>query len=253
MKLPHHLFNRIFYGRYNLLLDIFARCRQRKFEQIIILGFNCEPAFRFYCRWGFLDSSLFAWASTVNLKTLTAAIADLPRLGAGVFSFNGRSRMWRCENSGISFHGRTKYACGSSLPTDNEMRAEREELCSRLSHLKDKFITYATNEKLTLFVYRPQKADFENPGLGERLDALEATLTRLGAQNWKLLVICERHLLKKMPAGTNRLFRGVLAFNPTGEVTNKRLGDTSGWNRIFTEFAPIHILPKTHTYKFEDV
>ena len=245
------LFNRIVYCRANLILDILARRRQRKFEQFVILGFNCEPAFRFYCRWGFLDSSLFAWASTTEIRTLVRAIDGLKDVGTGEFTFKAQSRMWRCENSKISFHGRLKPRPDAPPPTEAEMTADREELRSRIAHLKEKFATYATNEKSTLFVYRPQKADFNSPGLGERLDALEAALSRFGARNWKLLVICERPLLGKMPAGPNRIFRAVNAFNPTTDVTNRRLGDSAGWNRIFTEFAPMHLLQKTHDYKFE--
>lgn len=243
--------NNFLHGRINLLDGIRARHNQQKFEQFVILGFNCETAFRFYCRWGFLDSSLFAWANTICLETLTKAICDFPALGTGEFAFHQKSRMWMCANSGIFFHGRLRAQLpGQPEPTEDVLAADREELRSRIAHLKEKFASYATNEKSTLFVYRIG-FDVEKPGLAKKLDNLEAALVRLGARNWKLLVVCRRADLPRMPAGPNRIFRAVSKFNPTTNVTTKSKGDSIGWNRIFTEFAPVHVLKKAHDFKFE--
>lgn len=239
------------YSRFNPLENIRARCRQRKFDQIVILGFNCETAFRFYCRWGFLDSSLFAWANTFDLAVLSDALTRLDALGTGSFTFHGPSRMWRDDASGVFFHGRMRSIHGAPAPTEAELTQDREELRSRLAHLKDKFREYAVNGKPTLFVYR-LGAEGHLPGLDRRLDRLEAALTGLGAKNWKLLVVCERKILATMPAGENRVFRAVTRFNSFEDVTNRRTGDPAGWNRIFTEFAPKTIKTKTHSFKFED-
>ena len=77
-------------------------------------------------------------------------------------------------------------------------------------------------------------------------------IVRLGAKNWKLLVVCQSSDLKKMPpASEHRIFRCVKAFNPIAKVTHRDLGDPVGWNAIFSEFAPAKILPKAHAFKFE--
>ena len=241
------------HGRFNFLCDLIARLRRKRFSQTVILGFNCEPAFRFYRRWGFLDSSLFAWSNTKSLETLTSAIRNLPKLGSETFSFHEASRMWRCDVSGIFFHGRMKPVPGAPAPTATEIEADREELCSRLAHLKEKFIRYATNNDSTLFIYKPRESDAEDPAFGRKLDELEIALTALGAKNWKLLVICERKMLGRMPQGPDRVFRAVNEYNPGTDVTNAKKGDGSGWNRIFSEFAPLRILPKAHGFKFEAV
>lgn len=248
-KLRQWLSDVFLHGRLNLLEDIRAHKRQQKYDQFVILGFNCETAFRFYCRWGFLDSSLFAWANTIDLATLAAALGHLADVGGGTFTFHEASRMWRCDNSRIYFHGRLKAGCGAA-PSAELLTADREELRSRLSHLKEKFRTYATNDKSTLFVYRLGE-DARRPDLGQRLDALERALTDLGARNWKLLVVCERRDLDRMPPGHNRVFRAVTLFNPPANVTTKRKGDSVGWNRIFTEFAPALVRQKAHDFKFE--
>ena len=67
-----------------------------------------------------------------------------------------------------------------------------------------------------------------------------------------------------MPAGTRNprdetrppvnpawIFRSVRKFNPTNQVTNKKLGDRHGWNAIFSEFAPRTVLAQKHKFKFE--
>ena len=241
------------HGRFNPLLGLAARMRRRKFAHIAILGVNCEPAFRFYRRWGFLDSSLFAWSNTWNLKTLTAAIRNLPALGAGTFTFHEPSRMWRCDASGVFFHGRLKPVKGAPAPTAAEIEADREELRSRLAHLKEKLVRYATAPETTLFVCKLCESDAEDPALGRKLDDLEDALAALGAMDRQLLVICERKMLGRMPQGPNRVFRAVNAYNPGAEVTNPKKGDGAGWNRIFSEFAPLRVLQKAHAFKFEAV
>ena len=240
-----------FHGRFNLLDDIRARRNRRKFSQFVILGFNCETAFRFYRRWGFLDSSLFAWANSGDLGLLTKAIARLSELGTGTFTFHAPSRMWRCDRTRLYFHGKMRPRPGAPAPTEDELSADREDLRSRLAHLKEKFVAYATNDKPTLFVYRLGN-DARLPGLDEKLTALEKALRDLGTVNGQLLVVCERADLKRMPQAPGRIFRAVNRFNPPDNVTNSKRGDSAGWNRIFTEFAPERILPKAHGFKFED-
>lgn len=239
------------HGRLNPIDGLLARRHRRTFAQIAILGFNCDPAFRFYRRWGFLDSSLFAWANSIDLTTLAAAIRNLDRLGTGAFTFHAPSRMWRCEESRVYFHGRMKAALpGCPAPTDAELVEDREELRSRLAHLREKFVRYATNGTPTLFVYRLGD-EAALPGLAGKIAALERALDGLGARNRTLLLVCRREDLHLMPPGPNRVFRAVGKFNPPDKVTNPRKGDTAGWNRIFTEFAPAVVLPKRHKFKFE--
>lgn len=242
------LIDRLVYGTFGRQLR--SQRRTHAFDQIAILGFNCEPAFRFYCCWGFLDSSLFAWANCIGLECLSRALEDLSSLGTGSFTYHAPSRMWRCDRSQVFFHGRLKPAHGTE-PSGDELSADREELRARLAHLKEKLVGYARNEKSTLFVYKLNETDAQSPDLGRLLDGLESALVRLGARNWKLLVVCERKNLNRMPQGGNRVFRAVEAYNPTAKVTDRRLGDPIGWNRIFTEFAPAAIRPKAHAFKFE--
>lgn len=229
-----------------------ARLRQQKIEQIIPIGTNCETTFRFFRRWGFVDSSLFAWAQTFNLSTLSGALDRMDTLPSGDFSYYEKANMWRHETTGTYFHGKMRHRPGSQPPSAAELGADLEDLRGRLGHLVEKFRKYAANDKDTLFVHKLSDEDAASPELAARLDMLEASIVRLGAQNWKLLVVCRKCDAEKMPRpSAHRLYRSVKAFNPGENVTCAKTGDPAGWNAIFTEFAPAHILPKSHNFKFE--
>lgn len=232
------------------LAALVARLKRKTFDQIVILGFNCEAAFRFVCKWDFLDSSLLAWANSLTLDNLIRSLGNFDGIGTGEMTFHVPSQMWRCSNSGIYFHGKL-HASDPTKTTQAERDADLDDLRARLAHLKEKFRTYATNGKPTLFVYKLTSDDQLRADLGERLDALEAALRTLGANNAHLLVICEHRRLSSMPAGLNRSFRSVLRFNPGNDVTNRRKGDPSGWNRIYSEFAPAVVHKRAHKFKYE--
>ena len=229
-----------------------ARMRQHKYGQIVPLGMNCDVAFRFYCRWGFVDSSLFAWANTGDLSTLTAALRQMETLADGRFELSERSRMWRHVDTGILFHGKLNWDENTGTPPQPELDRDLDDLRKRIRHLTEKLHRYLENDEETLIVHRLAEKDASAPDLVGRLAAFDEAISRLGARNWRLLVICRASDIKKMPPATGRwMFRCVKAFNPMAKVTHKDLGDPVGWNAIFTEFAPAKRLPKKHAFKFE--
>ena len=230
---------------------IAARLRQRKYAQIVLLGMNCDLPFRFYRRWGFVDSSLFAWANSKDLATLTSALGKIDTLADGKFEVSERSRMWLNVDTGILFHGKLNWEEGTGTPSQAELDKDLADLRERLRHLAEKLRRCLSNEEETLVVHRLSEEDAGAPDLAARLAAFEDAISRLGAKNWRHLVICRASDLAKMPSSEHRIFRAVKAFNPLAKVTSADLGDPVGWNAIFSEFAPAKILPKAHGFKFE--
>ena len=230
---------------------IAARLRQRKYAQIVLLGMNCDLPFRFYRRWGFVDSSLFAWANSKDLATLTSALGKIDTLADGKFEVSERSRMWLNVDTGILFHGKLNWEEGTGTPSQAELDKDLADLRERLRHLAEKLRRCLSNEEETLVVHRLSEEDADAPDLAARLDAFEDAIARLGTKNWRLLVVCRASDLAKMPSSEHRIFRAVKAFNPLAKVTSADLGDPVGWNAIFSEFAPAKILPKAHGFKFE--
>ncbi len=229
---------------------LLARARRKRFEHIISLGANCEVAFRFYCRWKFVDSSLFSWAIVANTIQLAQVLRSLDDFCSGALALNS-VRMWVCGNTGVRIHGRMKYIPGTPPPDAETEASDKADLLGRVTHLRDKLRRYAADEKSTLFIYRIPTNDVKTPGLTERLNEVENALRELGARNWKLLLIAERCAARLIPPGPNRYIRSVRKFNPTNDVTSAERGDPVGWHAIFTEFAPVHILKKTKKFKFE--
>lgn len=226
--------------------------RVRKFDRIVSLGMNCEVAYRFYRKWGFVESSLFGWSKVSDLATLTRALSDLDAILSGEVAMDDRSLMWRCGRTGIWFHGRLRHPkLGGKVPDREEKERDLLDLRGRVGHLRAKFRDSLADERSTLLVHRLAKEDARATDLAERLDGLEAALASLGARNWLLLVVCEKEDLSRMPAGGNRIFRGVKRFNPIDKVVDESLGDTPGWMALFSEFAPARVLPKSHGFKFE--
>lgn len=230
---------------------LWARIRRRTFDQIVPLGTNCEVAFRFYMSWGFVDSSLFAWALTFDLQKICETLRKLDRLLAGEVVFSDSAKMWKCEETGILFHGNLKWSPGHPAYSEEEMAADLAALRGRIAHLRVKFLDYLRNNAKTLLVHRIAEEDALSSDLDSRLSELETALAGLGARNCTLLVVTERRNLPNMPVGPNRVFRAVKRFNPCDRVTDDNAGDPVGWRAVYAEFAPAKILPKKHAFKFE--
>ena len=230
--------------------QLVARLRQKRFEQIASMGVNCEIGFRFYRKWGFVDSSPFVWAQSIDIANLTAALRNLDSYCAGEVVYDEKN-MWQCRNTGIWMHGQLKLRIGDPRPSDDLLAKDLENLRGRMAHLKEKLRRYISNDTPTLLVHRLLAADQAAEDLPERVSAFEKAVADLGARNCKFLFIYERRRPCNLAETENRYVRSVRAFNRGDRITWEDLGDPVGWNAVFTEFAPATILPKAHSFKFE--
>lgn len=231
---------------------VLAMLRRHHYAQIIPLGRNCEVAYRFFLRWGFVDSSVFAWAYVKDIPMLVSALKSIDGLSGGEFELAERKHMWLHKESGILFHGRLVWKFESPVPPEDALRSDLAELRARLGHLACKLRRYLTNDEETLLVYKIADEDIVANDLESRLDALENAIADMGARNWRLLVVCQDADRPKMPkASPRRIYRSVREFNPGAKVTWPELGDPAGWHALFTEFSPKTIRRKAHSFKFE--
>ena len=159
--------------------------------------------------------------------------------------------MWLNVDTGILFHGKLNWEEGTGTPPQAELDKDLADLRERLRHLADKLRRQLADDGETLVVHRLADEDAAAPDLAARLSAFEDAIARLGARNWRLLVVCRAADLSRMPASDRRVFRAVKSFNPIAKVTSADLGDPVGWDAVFSEFAPARILPKAHGFKFE--
>lgn len=228
-----------------------ARMRRKKFDHVLSLGMNCEPAFRFSLSWGFVDSTPFAWSTCGNPLSLADVIRNPGHIGCDGFSWEASSLMWKCNKSGISFHGKLAIDPRRAVLPPDVLDADRAELIQRMAYLNDKFTRILSDNSSKALIYRVSTKVALAGDVTEKIEAVQRSLEDRGAKNYTLVVVVERKAKGRIPPGPNRLVRIVNAFNPVESVVKPKLGDPIGWRALFTEITPAKILPKKHAFKFE--
>lgn len=236
---------------------IFARGlfrRRKKFSHFLLLGYNCELAYRFVRANGFLDSTFFAWASAGDSRDIVAALRRFDDVFSGEMTFApSASDMFICSNTGIVAHSRYTPKGGGADPgrKASDIESEKAELRSRMAHLREKFRRQLRDDEPTLAVVklRPE----ECPEGDARIKALGAQLREMGGRNFSILAVCRRadavHFPKEHP---EYYLRTVSSYNPEWKAATEQYGDRAGWTVIWREFAPAVKLVQHKTYKFEE-
>ena len=230
---------------------LMAKLRRKKFDHVLSLGMNCEPAFRFSLSWGFVDSTPFAWASCGKPANLADALRHPEHIGCEGFSWHAKSAMWVCNRTGIAFHGKLM---ANSQPADlspEVLEKDKAELVQRLAYLNEKLTRILSDDSSKALIYRVHTKVAKEEGASEMIDDVQSALEDRGARNYKLIVVTERAARRRIAPAPNRIVRSVYAFNPGSSVVKPKLGDPAGWKALFTEFSPSKILPKKHPFKFE--
>ncbi len=229
---------------------IIANLRAKRYDHVLSIGMNCEPAFRFCLSWGFVDSTPFSWASCTDTLRLAEVIRHPEQIGSEGFSFLDEILMWQCTRTGINFHG--KLIPDPAMPKNAEAIAnDRKDLENRLAYLNDKFTRILSDASSKAIIFRISTAAAAEEDANEEIDALQTALEQRGARNYTLVVVTERSVGGAIRSAPNRVTRTVKAFNPKNAVVQPNLGDPVGWCAIYREFAPKKILAKRRPFKFE--
>ena len=230
---------------------LLAQMRRKKYDHVLSLGLNCEPAFRFSLSWGFVDSTPFSWASCKNLTTLANVLRTPSLIGSEGFLWDKPSLMWRCIKTDITFHGKLPGDPQNTPPSPEALEADKADLFKRLAYLNDKFTRLLSDASSKAIIFRIHTKLALEPDIEEKVDAVQRALEARGARNYALVVVTESAARGRISARPNRFVRSVRAFNPNNAVVKPKLGDPVGWKALFTEFSPAKILPKKHPFKFE--
>ena len=234
---------------------LFVIKNSKKYGNIIQLGYNCESAYRFYRQYKFVDSSLFGW-TFVSFDELIFALSNFDKIGSDDFTFDYSNYMFKCDNTGILFHGKTPASSFSEDKKENEniILSDKEELKSRIKYLKEKFIKTANDGKLNLYIKKVSKKEVEDINFNEKINWLYQYLEKFCTNKFKLLLITEEEFYQKcLFENKNILTRYVKKYSPDEEVTNKKLGDAFGWRLIYSEFRPKYKKKNSKKLKFEEV
>ena len=228
--------------------------RARRFDHVVLVGYNCELAFRFLKSLGFLDATLFCWAGTTVLDEFLAICANVDKLMTGeLIPPTKELPLFRCAQTGLWAHGRAHARTWATPQPPEFVKAEADEVRSRMLHLKDKTLGYLRDDKSVLVVHKI-RSRYCGPGEADRTAlAVRSAMERLGARNMTFLVVCEESVRRNFPEShPSYELRSVAAFSPENDALNPRLGDKRGWQLVFDEFRPKTILKrKTTGFKFD--
>ena len=233
-----------------LLLLHGLRVKRKKFEHFLMLGYNCELAYRFIMANGFLDSTFFAWAGEWRFGIMLDALRHFDALFTGELAFVGGGDLLVDVNTGISMHARQGNGYGSSSQDGADLEAAKDELRSRARHLREKFYRQLRDDETTLAVVKMGSCDCPRGDSNAR--ELVEQLKRMGGRNFRLLVICQKADARFFPKDhPDYDLRTVACFNPDWIVASEHVGDRLGWMRIWREFAPARKIVQNKTYKFQ--
>ena len=230
---------------------LLARLRRKKYDHVLSIGMNCEPAFRFALSWGFVESTPFSWASIKNPLQLAEALRHPEQIGSKGFSLRAKNLMWECEMTGISFHGKLIADSDGAILDPKALEEDKADLVQRLSYLNGKFTRILSDDSSKAIIFRVDTQFVLAPDANELIDTVQRALEERGARNYVLAVVVEQAVRGKISSASNRVVRAVKKFNPRSAVTDVELGDSAGWRALYSEFTPKTILPKKHAFKFE--
>ncbi len=222
--------------------------RRRRYSHFLLLGWNCEVAYRYLRANGFLDSTFFAWAGGLDCEGMLNALRHFDELFTGELAFApGGHGIFQDLATGVRMHSHWAPSADGTLPDIEEMKSE---LRSRAAHLREKFYRQLRDDEPTLAVMKLKPADCPKGDFHAR--RLLAQLREMGGRNLQLLIICQRADAVHFPAEHPDYFlRTVSRYNPDWQVVTEQLGDRFGWMRIWREFVPMHVLKQNKKYKFD--
>jgi len=220
----------------------------KSYGHILSLGYNCEVSYQFYKKYKFVESSLFAWVNAINIDNITNAIRNMDKIVAGKVELSGV--MWRDANTGILFHGTNPDILHADAAA---VSADKENLISRINHLKEKFKNAATDGKKNLYVFKYKTTAESANVVKKKITALYDTLNKFCKNSFDLLIVMEADFVPSLQIENidNLFVRRVHFFSDENDVTGGQC-DRHGWDKIFNEFRPNFKLPKTKKFKFEN-
>lgn len=125
-----------------LLAGVDFSIKRRKYDEIILLGRDCEFAtvYKYYHK-SFVDSSLFNWALYNDKKEFFNAVKNPDVLFSENQEHIAEHNMWKCTKTGYMFHSNSRPEAllgkdGNVIPEKRE--AEKQSLLEKIKYLKEK-------------------------------------------------------------------------------------------------------------------
>lgn len=229
----------------------------KKFDHIISLGQNCELGFHLRNKFGFVESSLFTWAS-VGAEDLGKVILNPGLIFSGGIEEWQNCNMWKCMVTNIAFHGQKRPEQLKNERGERDLakiQEQKEEVISRVRHLGQKFQTVASSQasKLYILILRPDFLPLNEGRIKNYVSGVFEALQKT-AKNFALLVILhEKYNTRQIKELENdRVFvRFLHHFAPIDKANETELLDLKSSHVIFEEFQPSVIQQQNKVYKYD--
>jgi len=226
--------------------------RRRKYAHFLMLGYNCEMAYRFIKANGFLDSTFFAWAGGLDGDGMVNALRHFDELFVGEMELaHGMRDVFRDVATGVKMHSHyNAQAFDLSKGESFDIEAAKEEVRSRAAYLRGKFYRQLRDDEPTLVLMKMMSRDC--PDGDAKARAFVEQLRAMGGRNFDFLVVCQKADARHFPAEHPDYFlRTVSRYNPDVHAATEQFGDRFGWNMIWKEFCPVRKIVQNKTYKFD--
>lgn len=178
----------------------------KKYENIIMMGENCEPAFQFKRHFDFLESFPYNWCRIHNLEKFLKVFSDEKILWSNGVHHNLKTNMFMDYASEINFHGvRKPKEFNAYNEKDLEVQIEREftDLKERTAHLLDKLHRVWNMNKSQLYVSALRIDDTKR--ISNFIDSLRNILNER-TKNYELLIILNKNVEYSVGGGDTFVF-----------------------------------------------
>lgn len=157
--------------KYFIRRNLTKRNKEKFYDHIISLGYNCEIQFRFYKYFKFEETSLFNWSYINSIDDLIRTLNDLTLIGKQGYKLS--SPLYTCKETNIKFHGKAKWKKikDSSELIDKDMK----DLAERVNYLKEKFIKILQSDSKKLYIYKTNETDISE-SIDKKISELKKSL-----------------------------------------------------------------------------
>lgn len=212
------------------------KTKQKTYDTVISLGYNCEVSFRLENFWGKINSMPFSWAYVMKRELFPQAlehIDDLLEQDIQLLPDN----MIQCNTFQIKFHPRYDILLADGKMTDESFECALSELCQRVNHLKHKHKELMLSDKRSLFIMKVEdRGEADNIGYIKAVYQVMEKQYRSG--NFVLLVVLEKAAvtegLRNLESDRLKL-RSLKKFAPVKHTDI--MGDVMGWWKLLGEFT----------------
>lgn len=229
-----------------------AKVDAKKYDNIIFLGYNCEPAFCFYKSFKFLDSSLFAWSASIEINN---ALENFDKIGTEGFEYLTDVGMFKENVTSFLFHGKTEL---SDDITEQELEkivaADSADLSQRVNYLKEKFKKQMLGGGKNLFIRKifisNSCQNFQE--VNGEIEKLYNHISKICQNKFDILLIIEEKYKEFITLKKENVYiRTVKNYSSDKAVIGDPDSDRLGWKLIFKEFRPKKKIKKKKKFKFE--